>query len=138
MISAAVMARGALRAGACAAMGSPCSGVVVGRGSGEGEVGQAAEAGRGAVDGEGGQGAGLEVAQQEADGQVGADAGEQASGQDRAAAAVAEGPGQVGDLECAGGEDDGGGEQEREPGGVLVGQAAGQAGGPGEAGAAES
>src|SRR5580692_4703159 len=120
------------------AAGSPVRAWLSVAGSGEGEVGQAAEPGDGAVDGERGEGTGLEVAKQEADGQVGADAGEQASGQDLAADAVAERPGQIGDLECAGGEDDGGGEQEREPGGVLVGQAAGQASDHGDPGAADT
>ena len=43
------------------------------------------------------------------------------------------GPARSGILEFAGGEDDRGGKQEGEPGGVLVGQAAGQvAEGPGQ------
>src|SRR5580704_11090369 len=138
MISTAVMAKGAFRAGAYAAMGSPVLAWSSVAASGEGEVGQAAEAGDSAVEGERGEGAGLEVAQQEADGQVGADAREQASGQDLAADAVAERPGQVGDLEGPGGEDDGGGEQEREPGGVLVGQAARQAPDHGDPGTADA
>ena len=59
---------GAFRAGACVAMGSPVLAWSSVATSGEGEVGQAAEAGDGAVDGEWGEGAGLEVAQEESDG----------------------------------------------------------------------
>jgi hypothetical protein len=46
-------------------------------------------------------------------------------------------PGQAGDLQDAGGEDDRGGQQEGEAGGVLVRQTAGQAGDHRRAGAAD-
>ena len=81
--------------------------------------------------------AGLEEADEEPDRDVGGDAGEEAADEGLAADAVAEGAEQVGELVDAGGEDDRRGQQEREAGGVLVVEAAGEAADHGDAGAAD-
>ena len=80
-----------------------------------------------AVDRERGQGPGREPAGQPAHRGVRAEAGDDAAGQHLAVDAGAERAGQVGQLEHAGGQDHRRGQQEGEPGRVLVGQPADQA-----------
>src|SRR5690349_18306179 len=90
-----------------------------------------------AVDGERGQGPGLEPADEEPDGQVGGDSADDDAEDDLAVDVRSGRAEQRGDLEDPGGQDDRGGQQEGEPGGVLVVEASPQAAGHGDPGPAD-
>src|SRR3981189_3453601 len=102
-----------------------------------GEADDADGAGDEAVDGERGQRAGLEVVGEPPDGGVGRQSGDGRAEEDLAVDVGAGGAGPRRGLEQAGGQDDGGGEQEREASGVAVRQATGQAADHGDARAAD-
>jgi hypothetical protein len=73
-----------------------------------------------AVDAEGSEGPGLEIADEEADGDDGRDRGAQGGDEGLGTDTVAQGSGDVGELEESGGQDDRSGQEEGEAGGVLV------------------
>src|SRR5262245_43033067 len=73
-----------------------------------------------AIDGEWSQSVGLEEAQEETDGEPGGDGGAEGADQRLAADVIALRAQQVGQLEDTGRADDRGGEQEGEPGRLLV------------------
>src|SRR5437879_3018948 len=92
--------------------------------SAQGQPGQARGPDQGAVDGERCQGARLKVPGEIAHGEIGADEGRDAAGQDLPADAASQRSKQFRDFVHPGGQDDGRCQQEGEPGGVFVGQAA--------------
>lgn len=85
-----------------------------------GEVNDGDRADDEAVDPERGEGAAFEVAAQELDGEIRRDTGDDATDQDLTVNVSTTGTGEGRQLENAGGEDDRGGEQEREVGGVFM------------------
>src|ERR1700677_1807887 len=108
------------------------------RDSAQGEPGQAGGPGQGAVDGEWCQGAGFKVPGEITDGEVGANKRGDAPAPTLPADPGSQWPEQLWDFVYPSGQNYRRRQQEREAGGVFVGQAAPQAGHDGDAGAADT